>query len=56
MRLRDFQPLTVFTKSPIFDHKPSRGVLIKMCSENMQPIDRRTPMPKCDSNKAALQL
>ena len=34
-------------------HKqPSRGVLRKMCSENMQQIYRRTPMSKCDFNKA----
>ena len=26
----------------------SRGVLQKRCSENVQPIYRRTPMPKCD--------
>ena len=26
----------------------SRGVLIKRCSEDMQQIYRRTPMPKCD--------
>ena len=25
-----------------------RGVLRKRCSENMQQIYRRTPMPKCD--------
>ena len=29
----------------------SRGVLSKRCSENMQKIYRRTPMPKCDFNK-----
>ena len=34
----------------------SRGVLRKRCSENMQQIYRRTPMPKCDFNKVALQL
>ena len=28
-----------------------RGVLRKRCSENMQQIHRRTPMPKCDSIK-----
>ena len=28
----------------------------KRCSENMQQSDRRTPMPKCDFNKFALQL
>ena len=31
--------------------QPSRGALIKRCSENMQKIYRRTPMPKCDFNK-----
>ena len=31
----------------------SRGVLGKRCSENMQQIYRRTPMPKCDFNKVA---
>ena len=34
---------------------PSTGVLIKKCSENMQQI-YRTPMPKRDFNKVALQL
>ena len=32
------------------------SVLRKMCSENMQQFYRRTPMPKCDFNKVALQL
>ena len=36
--------------------QPSRGVLKKTCSKNMQQIYRRTPMPKCDFNKVALQL
>ena len=36
--------------------QPSEGVIIKMCSENMQQIYRRTPMPKCDFNKVALEL
>ena len=31
----------------------SRGVLGKRCSENMQQIYRRTPMPKRDFNKVA---
>ena len=34
----------------------SRGVLEKRCSENMQQIYRRTPMPKCDFKKVDLQL
>ena len=28
----------------------------KMCSENIQQIYKRTPMPKCDFNKVAKQL
>ena len=36
--------------------QPSRGVLRKRCSENMQQIYRRIPMPKCDFNKFAKQL
>ena len=36
--------------------QPSRGVLIKRCSENMQQICRRTPIPKCDFNKVAKEL
>ena len=36
--------------------QPSRGVLNKRCSENMQQIYRRTPIPKCNFNKVALQL
>ena len=33
--------------------QPSIGALRKKCSENMQPIYRRSPMPKCDFNKVA---
>ena len=36
--------------------QPSRGVLKKKCSENMQQIYRRTPMRKHDFNKVAKQL
>ena len=32
------------------------GVLRKKCSEIMQQIYRRKPMPKCDFNKVALQF
>ena len=38
-----------------FQKQPLNGVLKKMCSENMQQIYRRTPMPKCDFNKVAKQ-
>ena len=43
-------------KDSLRQTQPSRGVLRKMCSENMQQIYKRTPMPECDFNKAALQL
>ena len=36
--------------------QPSSGVLRKRCSENMQQIYRRKPMPKCDFNRVAKQL
>ena len=36
--------------------QPSKGVLRKRCSENMQRIYRRVPMPMCDFNNVALQL
>ena len=38
-------------KEKLYQQKqPFRGVLRKRCSENMQQIYRRTPMPKCDFN------
>ena len=36
--------------------QPSRGVLIKRCSENMLQNYKRTPMPKCDFNKVAKHI
>ena len=36
--------------------QPFRCVLKRRCSENMQEIYRRTPMPKCNFNEVALQL
>ena len=36
--------------------QPTRSALTKRCSENMQQVYRRTPMSKCDFNKAATQL
>ena len=36
--------------------QPSRGVLRKRCSENMQQIYRRKPMLKCDCNKVATKF
>ena len=39
-----------------FQKQPFKGDLRKKCSENMQQIYRRTPMPKCDFIKVTLQL
>ena len=39
-----------------YQKQPPGGVLKKSCSENMQQIYGRTPMPKCDFNEVALQL
>ena len=36
--------------------QPSKGVFRKRCSENMQQIYRRAPMPKCDFNKVAKHI
>ena len=43
-------------KQVCLQKQPSRGVLRKRCSENMQEIYGRTPMPKCGFNKVAKQL
>ena len=36
--------------------QPLRGVARKRCSDNMQQMYRRTPLPKCDFNNVAKQL
>ena len=40
----------------IFRTRPTEVFLKKSCPKNMQQIYRRTPLPKCDFNKVALQL
>ena len=37
----------------INQNQPPKGVLSKRCSEYMQQIYKRTPMPKCDFHKVA---
>ena len=39
----------------VIQKQPSRGVLMKRCSENMQQIHRRTSMPKFDFNKVGME-
>ena len=39
-----------------FKKQPFRGVLGKRCSENMQQIYRRTPMPKLQSTFIEIAL
>ena len=46
----------VFSNEFIIQKQPPKGVTRESYSENMQQIYRRTPMPKCDFNKVALQL
>ena len=38
------------------EKQPSRGAIIKTHPEKYHQIHRRTPMPKCDPNKVAVQL
>ena len=40
----------------LLQKQPSTSILRKRCSENMQQIYGRTPIPKCDFNKVAKQL
>ena len=40
----------------LFQKQPCSGVLRKRCSENLQQIYRRTPMPKYDFTKVVKQL
>ena len=47
-REHDLALFSVFTLSLSIQKQPSRGVLRKICSKNMQQIQRRTPMPKFD--------
>ena len=48
-------PMNIIGKLDV-QKQPSSGVLRKRYSENMQQSYRRTPMPKCDFSKVALQL
>ena len=43
-------------KIPEFQNQSLRGVSRKRCSENMQQIYMRTPVPKCNFNKVALEF
>ena len=55
--LQDFRrPLAKQRMTTSSQKQPSRGVLKKSCSKNIQQIYRRTPMPKCDFNKVGKQL
>ena len=54
-----FISVYTFLKNLRFCHKqkqPFIGLLIEMCSENMQQTYRRTPMPNFDFNKFAKEL
>ena len=55
-----YEPLHRYIQQIFFpsdlQKQPSRGVLVKRCSKNMQQIYKTTSMPKCDFNKVAKQL
>ena len=55
-----YEPLHCYIQQIFFlsdlQKQPSRGVLVKRCSKNMQQIYKTTSMPKCDFNKVAKQL
>ena len=44
----------LFIDNILIQKQPPIGVPRKRCSENMQQIYRRTPLPKCNFNKVAL--
>ena len=54
-QLKDYNMNRHIIKDCKKQKQPSRCVL-KKCSENILKIFMRTPMPKCDFNKVALQL
>ena len=45
--------LAIIDLDSYIQKQPPKGVPRKRCSENMQQIYRRTPMPKCDFNEVA---
>ena len=50
----NYMPVRVLSNLfKLYEKQPFRGVLRKKCSENMQQIYRRTPMPKSDFNNVA---
>ena len=53
MSLILFQYCLTLNKEPYFQKQPSRGVVVKRCSENMQQICRRTTISKCYFNKVS---
>ena len=50
-KMKELVTVIIDTQKQLF-----RSVLGKRCSENMQQIYRRAPIPKCDFNKVAKQL
>ena len=48
--------IDIVLKRVMLQKQSSIGVLRKRCSENLQLIYRRTPMPKCDFNFALCNL
>ena len=56
LRKRERESLKAVSYRYAIQKQPCGDVLRKKCSENMQPICKRTPMLKCDFNKVSKQL
>ena len=54
--MKNYSSISTPNKNCHGQKQPSRGVLRKRCSENIEQIYRRTNMPECDFNKVAKQL
>ena len=54
-KVRDFVNVGILKAIYHAQKQPTRGVPRKRCSENIQQIYRRTPMPKCGFNNVALR-
>ena len=54
--VNSYMYIYIYIKEHLSIKKSYFRVLKKRCSENMQQIYRRTPLPKCDLNRVTLQL
>ena len=53
---RERRRLTFQDENYRIQKQPPRGIPRKRCSENMQQVYRRTPIPKCDFNSNCIEI